>query len=401
MPAAGHGQLGDGTSVNKAAPAQVAGLSGIVAIAAGGYHSLALKADGTAWAWGQNSFGQLGDGTLTKKESPVQVSGLSGAEKIAAGENHSLAIKPDGTAWVWGYNAYGQLGNGAFETSRVPVQCGMGQATAIAAGYEHNLALKEDGTAWAWGYSTYGQLGLPSCNYYLIPIQSQASPDDYPDQFGLALPAALAGQELAYAGGVQARWDWDWLAFKPGKDMDALISLGAADANILMEVYDDSFNPLAPGINGAVAVLGGATYYVWIRYDPDAASFSEAAYSLTITPPAPTIGAATISLAIEQGRPYAIAVTAMGMEMPPGTAITIEYDPAALQLIDPAAQAGGAPAPAGSRIPSTSLTLGSLASGQAVLLYDGPAVLGYTGILTVLKFEALQSGITSVTVAAQ
>src|SRR2546428_613650 len=81
-------------------------------IAAGNYHSLALKSDGTVWAWGMNLYGQLGDGTNTGSNVPVQVSSLTGIIAIGGGYGHSLALKSDGTVWAWGYNSTGQLGNG-------------------------------------------------------------------------------------------------------------------------------------------------------------------------------------------------------------------------------------------------------------------------------------------------
>ena len=89
-------------------------------ISAGNEHSLALKPDGTVWAWGNNGGGALGDGTTTERHSPVQVlagacSGcgtfLTGIIAVSAGAGHSLALKSDGTVWAWGYNAEGQLGN--------------------------------------------------------------------------------------------------------------------------------------------------------------------------------------------------------------------------------------------------------------------------------------------------
>src|SRR5881628_2032757 len=93
-------------------PVQVSGLTSVVAVAAGWGHSVALKSDGTVWAWGYNGYGQLGDGTTTQRLTPVQVSGSSGVIAIATGQYFSLALKSDGTVWAWGYNYYGQLGNG-------------------------------------------------------------------------------------------------------------------------------------------------------------------------------------------------------------------------------------------------------------------------------------------------
>ncbi len=157
----GYGQLGDGTIENKNVPVQVIGLSGIVAIASGDYHNLALKSDGTVWAWGYNGYGQLGDGT-TEEKIPVQVSGLNNVIAISGGAHHSLAVKSDGTVWAWGENTYGQLGNGTFTSSNVytPIQVsGIGSITAIAAGATHSLAQQSDGTVWAWGSNYYGQLG--------------------------------------------------------------------------------------------------------------------------------------------------------------------------------------------------------------------------------------------------
>src|SRR6266851_7500120 len=92
-----HGQLGNNSTTNSSMPVQVIGLSGVTAIVGSEwFHSLALKSDGTAWGWGYNYYGQLGNNSTANSSVPVQVSGLSGVTAIAAGGYHSLAVQQYG-----------------------------------------------------------------------------------------------------------------------------------------------------------------------------------------------------------------------------------------------------------------------------------------------------------------
>lgn len=145
-------------------------------ISGGGYHSLALKSDGTVWAWGRNNFGQLGNGKKHKTNIPVQVNNLEDVIAIASGKWHSMALKSDGTVWTWGLNNYGQLGDGTFKNRKTPVQvAGLTDVIAIAGGYLHSLALKSDGTVWAWGCNWSGQLGNETIvGASEIPIQANS-----------------------------------------------------------------------------------------------------------------------------------------------------------------------------------------------------------------------------------
>jgi IPT/TIG domain/Regulator of chromosome condensation (RCC1) repeat len=155
------GQLGDGSSESvSSTPVAVSGLSGVVAIAAGAEHSLALLSNGTVMAWGANESGQLGTGNLNESDVPVAVKGLSGVAAIAAGREFSLALLKTGTVMAWGNNESGQLGDGGVKQSDVPVAVkGLSGVAAIAAGGEFSLALLKAGTAMAWGNDESGQLG--------------------------------------------------------------------------------------------------------------------------------------------------------------------------------------------------------------------------------------------------
>ncbi|MFO0792688.1 MAG: RCC1 repeat- and reductase domain-containing protein [Candidatus Brocadiaceae bacterium] len=158
---------------HETTPVRVEGLTGITAIAAGNKRSLALMNDGTVWEWGENEhYGQAGDDTTVNKYTPVQVKGLTGVVAITAGGCHSLALKNDGTVWAWGLNTHGSLGDGTTVDKYTPVQVeGLTGVVAIVAGGGHSLALKNDGTVWAWGENEYGQLGDNTKEDKITPVQ--------------------------------------------------------------------------------------------------------------------------------------------------------------------------------------------------------------------------------------
>lgn len=136
----------------------IAQCNGYTTLDGGNSHSLALRADGTLWAWGYNDNGQLGDGTNANKNIPTQI-GADTWKAVAGGTMHSLAIKSDGTLWAWGYNAINQLGDGTDVSKNAPTLIDGGNWKSVSAGESHSLAIKSDGTLWGWGRDYEGQLG--------------------------------------------------------------------------------------------------------------------------------------------------------------------------------------------------------------------------------------------------
>jgi len=166
-----HGQVGDGSTVDRWSPAPVSGLTQAVEVSAGGTHGCARLADGTARCWGMNEAGQLGDGTTVDSPIPVAVSGLSQASEVSAGFCHSCARLPTGTAFCWGNNAHGQLGDGTMTDRLTPVEVGgLVEVIRIQAGSFYSCAILADGTARCWGRNHAGQLGDGTTNSRSMPV---------------------------------------------------------------------------------------------------------------------------------------------------------------------------------------------------------------------------------------
>jgi alpha-tubulin suppressor-like RCC1 family protein len=124
-------------------------------------HSTTLKADGTLWSWGKNNYGQLGDNSTVDRPTMVAIStDFKDWSNFAAGDFHTMAIRKDGSLWGWGFNQSGQIGNKTNVDQLVPVQIGTEKPwAAVKAGTGHTIALKK-GTLWAWGRNDQSQLGL-------------------------------------------------------------------------------------------------------------------------------------------------------------------------------------------------------------------------------------------------
>lgn len=200
------GQVGDGSIIDRHAPTTMAGVTDVVQMAAGAYHDLALRADGTVWATGWNGVGQVGDGTRAQRLTPVQVPGLTDVVSISAGGLHSLAVKRDGSVWAWGWNAFGQLGDGSATDRLVPVKVALlGDVVQVSGGLVHTLALKRDGTVWSFGWNAVGQLGNGGTVDQKAPVRVQGLTD------AIAVGAGSYHSLAVRRDGTVVAWGWNIL----------------------------------------------------------------------------------------------------------------------------------------------------------------------------------------------
>jgi len=198
-----YGEVGNDTTTNELTPVLVKMPTGVTAtaIAAGAFHSMAIGSNGDAYAWGYNAYGQLGDNSKVNKKTPVKVKLPTGvtARAIAAGGYHSLAIGSNGATYSWGYNAYGQLGNGTVTSEEKPVVVSMpSAATSISAGVYQSLAIGADGIAFTWGYNADGELGDGNTVSATDPVEVQI-----PAGFTVSALSSGSSSQSGFAVGSQ------------------------------------------------------------------------------------------------------------------------------------------------------------------------------------------------------
>lgn len=246
------GQLGNGLVQTYGTSGPVNGLTGVVAVAGGFAHSLALKSDGSVWAWGDNSSGELGDGGAhTRSLTPIKVNALTDVVAIAAGFHHSVALKADGSIWTWGSNTYGQLGDGSAGSRSTPVQIsGIGNVVAVSSVYSHVLVIKSDHTVWAWGDNSYGKLGDGTTTQRRVPVQITALTDVTSVKAGYSHSLALASDGTV----------WAWGSNSSGQCGDIEVSSSSAPVHV---PGITSVISLAAGGSHSVAWKSDGTAIAW------------------------------------------------------------------------------------------------------------------------------------------
>ncbi len=235
-----------------------AGLTGVTAISAGSYGSVALVTTAqTTIGWGSNNYGQA--------QAPA---GLTDAVALAAGYQYSLARRVGGTVEGWGLNDFGQAS----------VPSDLADVTAIAAAWYHGVALKSDGTVAAWGRNNDGQTDVPEG---LVDVKAIAA--------GHSFTVAVKADGTAIAWGTDDYGQTDVPAGLSGvTGVAAGIYHGLAvksDGTVVAWGYNSSHQLEVPaGLTDVTAVSAGSTHSVALKSDGTVVAWGSNAFGESTVP---------------------------------------------------------------------------------------------------------------------
>jgi alpha-tubulin suppressor-like RCC1 family protein len=257
-----QGQLGDSSSIDRNAPVVVnagAGTTTWRMVAVGDQFAVAIRTAGTSttggtlWAWGLNQNGQLGDGTTVSRAVPVQIGKDTDWAFVAAGKGHALAIKTTGILYSWGRNFNGQLGDGTVISKLVPTKIGVATWQTVSAGETHTLGLQKDGTLWAWGGNDSGQIGnavAPSATPVPAPVKVGSST-------WVSVSAGASHSMAISANGTL----WGWGANGSSQLGDNGTTLANAPKVILSDIKN--WTVVAAGASHTMGVRSDGTLWGW------------------------------------------------------------------------------------------------------------------------------------------
>jgi alpha-tubulin suppressor-like RCC1 family protein/predicted GH43/DUF377 family glycosyl hydrolase len=247
-----HGELGVGDSVSRTIPTQVGAETNWSKVAVGSGYSIGLKNNGTLWAWGDNLEGQLGLGSsVTGTNAPTRVGTRTDWTSIGAGgHSHTVARTSGGAMYAWGDNSVGQLGLGDTTTRFDPIQVGTDNTwTSVSCGYDHTIATKVDGTLWSWGSNSTGQLGLGDTTMRTAPVK-------------IVTDTGWSSVAGGYGHTVATKNDgslWGW-----GANTEGQLGLGSLPVTTTPALISNTgWSNIAIGYNHTTAQKSDGTIWAW------------------------------------------------------------------------------------------------------------------------------------------
>ncbi|MBK1644914.1 hypothetical protein CKO25_09675 [Thiocapsa imhoffii] len=237
----GFGQLGDGTTRPSATPIAIE--NAIAGVSGGWQFSLSLANNANLSSWGINNRGQLGDGTTELRATPGPV--ISGATGLSAGRTHALAVQSGGALLAWGQNTYGQLGDGS-RLDRISPVTVLTDVSGAAAGGFHSLAIRNDGSLWSWGFNLNGQLGNGTETLSELPIPIMSN---------------VIGTDAGYAHSMAVTADgtlWGW-----GSNGSGQVGAGAEAKQLTPIVIMTDVASVATGSKHTLAIKTDGSLWAW------------------------------------------------------------------------------------------------------------------------------------------
>lgn len=463
-------------------PVQISGIEDVksLSIYTTGMHVLALKNDGMVYSWGSDKYGQLGFHTgMELWESPLPLYTLSDIEMISAGPDYSLALKADGTVWAWGDNTNHKISQSNDKIVYMPVQTPFSNVRYILATKHASYAVSYTDSLYAWnyidnytkyqstlevkdvynwpndnqiiinifdgqsyttnfgqyGYMDYynqqlftsvpelkemaggsghavaysaetgryyatgqndkGQLGNNSTNnasYYWVLVE-----DDYPNTVEeIRNINNIFNKDFEIKGSIEYKEDIDWMAFRSKTTEEHTLSMEFTNENIILKLYNENLEEIIFGENNSFVMEENKIYYLKLEYNQDE-EYEYCSYVINIS--GNNNSTAEKLLNITQGNNIYIALNAEGYtQADKNSVIVIIYDESKLKPVNLAVQSGhvvNGPTVLGSSF----LEITEIKPGEITIkvLRDVASSNEWYGNITLLEFEAVLSGETSIT----
>ena len=246
-----YGKLGDGTTTSRTVPNQLIldNVAGLYPQSSG--HTFALKQDGTLWAWEKNQDGRIGAGSQAQSfPEPVMI--LEDVAQIFAHERHSFALKNDGTLWAWGNNNAGQLGDGSRVNRFTPVQVDLEGVISVIPSQGSTFAISADGSLWAWGENRHGKLGDGTTTNRSRPVKVL-------DNVEQVYPLDTHTYALAKDNSLWA-WGYNWYGQLGDGTNDSQARPVRVNISNVKELYPQKYHTFAMKQDGSLWAWGSNWY---------------------------------------------------------------------------------------------------------------------------------------------